>query len=411
MHRSEPTEFTRSDIAIAGAGIAGLALALALKSTLKNAVRVALIDPALHLQERMPSGRASAISAGSQHMFEVLGVWSKLQDAQPILQMVCTDSRVDDPIRPVFLSFDTPKSAAPFAHMVLNDELQSVLLERCKEEGVIFLTHAVKTFITHSDSVSLDLGEIQHETRLLIAADGAHSRLRDIARIQVTRHAYNQTGIVATIAHERPHEGRAEEHFLSDGPFAILPLTGNRSSIVWSDTRANADAVLQLDAEDFQVELERRFTLKLGEIKVLDRPKSFGLNLLWARRYYAPRFALLGDAAHVIHPIAGQGLNLGLKDVACLAELIVMQMRLGLDPGSTAILKVYEQARRFDAFSMGAACDLMYRLFSNDLLPVRLLRDLGLGLVDKLSPLKNIFIREASGFTGTVPRLLRGEKL
>ena len=410
MHSTESLNLTRSDIAIAGGGIAGLTLALAIRSTLKRGVRVAVIDPGLN-HRPPPSERASAIAAGPQQMLETLGVWPELKEAQPVVQMVCTDSRLHDPIRPVFLTFDQPKSGAPFAHMVLNDEVQAVLLQRCSDEGVEFIPHRVKHFSTQADAVTLDLDGAHHETRVLIAADGAQSRLRDIARIQVTRHTYDQTGIVATIAHERPHEGRAEEHFLKDGPFAILPLTGNRSSIVWSDTRAHVKAMLALDAEDFQAELERRFTLKLGDIRLLDRPKAFDLNLLLARRYCAPRFALLGDAAHVIHPIAGQGLNLGLKDVACLAELIVTQMRLGLDPGSTDVLNAYEQARRFDAVSMGAACDAIYRLFSNDLLPLRLLRDLGLGLVDKMPPLKTMFIREASGFMGTIPRLLRGERL
>eukprot|EP01037_Dinobryon_pediforme_P010092 gene10092-10161_t len=407
MQNIATDNITRSDIAIAGAGIAGLTLALALQSTLKAGAKVAVIDPSLS----QASGRASAIAAGPRQMLEALHVWPELKDAQPILKMVITDSRLHDPVRPVFLTFDPPARDAPFAHMVMNDELRDILLQRCRDEGVIFMAHPVRNFTTRADFVELDCHNGQHRTRLLIAADGAQSRLRDLARIPVTRHAYDQTGIVATILHERPHEGRAEEHFMADGPFAILPLAGNCSSIVWSDTRAHASAMLELDDEDFQAELERRFTLRLGALKLRDRPKLFPLNLLWARRYYAPRFALLGDAAHVIHPIAGQGLNLGLKDVACLAELIVTQMRLGLDPGSSDLLESYQKARRFDAVSMGAACDLIYRMFSNDFLPLRLIRDLGLGIVDKLPPLKRILIREASGFMGKVPPLLRGEKL
>eukprot|EP01037_Dinobryon_pediforme_P002358 gene2358-2395_t len=402
---------TKSDIAIAGAGIAGLTLALALQSTLKGGIKVAVIDPSLSAAKTRTSGRASAIAAGPRQMLEALDVWQQLKDAQPILKMVVTDSRLHDPVRPVFLTFDSPAPDAPFAHMVMNDELRDVLLQRCRDEGVTLIAQSVRNFTTQADCVELDCPDQRHFARLLIAADGAQSRLRDLARIQVTRHAYDQTGIVATIEHERPHQGRAEEHFMADGPFAILPLTGNCSSIVWSDTRTHASAMMELDDEDFQAELEQRFTLRLGALKLRDRPKLFPLNLLWARRYYAPRFALLGDAAHVIHPIAGQGLNLGMKDVACLAELIVEQMRLGLDPGASDILEAYQQARRFDAVSMGTACDLIYRMFSNDFLPLRLIRDLGLGLVDKLPPLKKMFIREASGFMGKIPPLLRGEKL
>jgi 2-octaprenyl-6-methoxyphenol hydroxylase len=401
-----------SDIAIAGGGIAGLCLALAIKSTLKAAVKVVVADAGLDLTSEGGSWRASAIAAGPRHMLEVLGVWPLLKEAQPILKMVCTDSALHDPVRPVFLQFDPVKADEPFAHMVFNAELRQALLTRCREEGVELKPVNILNFSTHIDCIELETGDgAKIEARLLVAADGARSKLRDKARIQLNRRAYDQCGIVATLEHERPHEGRAEEHFLPDGPFAILPLTGNRSSIVWSDKQAHAKALLALDDEDFMAELERRFTLRLGKLHLLDRPQAFPLNLQFARSYIAERFALLGDAAHQIHPIAGQGLNLGLKDVASLAELIVEQMRLGLDPGSADVLTAYQRARRFDSLSMGTASDLMFRLFSNDLLPVRLARDLGLGLVDKLPGLKNLFIREASGLLGGVPHLLRGEKL
>jgi len=405
------------DVAIGGGGIAGLALALALKSTLKDAIKVLVADPGLPNSDVPTSNtpdtwRATAVAAGPRRMLEALGVWDLLEDVQPMLKMICTDSRLNDPIRPVFLNFDPVEPDEPFAHMVINAQLRAVLLTRCLEEGVEIAPVTIKNFTRRAGEVLLESSDhIARAARLLVAADGAQSKLRDKARIHLTRRPYDQCGIVATIAHERPHHGVAEEHFLPDGPFAILPLTRNRSSIVWSDKRANVKALLELDAADFKAELERRFTLRRGELTVLDKPHAFPLNLQFARAYVAERFALLGDAAHQIHPIAGQGLNLGFKDVASLAELLVAQFRLGLDPGNANVLEAYQRARRFDSLTMGTASDLMYRLFSNDVLPVRLIRDLGLGLVDKLPGLKKFFIREASGLFGDVPQLLRGERL
>lgn len=401
---------TNYDVVLGGGGNAGLSLAVALKVALGAGIKILVCDPQLENHEGGDS-RASAIAAGPRKMLETLGVWQKLQQAQPILKMVCTDSRLADPIRPVFLNFEPPKGDEPFAHMAFNNELRDALKSRCDELGVEIRAVSVRDFKANSATSDLTLSDGTTITaRLLVAADGANSRLREKARISVNRHDYDQAGIVATIQHERDHQGCAQEHFLPDGPFAILPLTKNRSSIVWSDKRAHVANLLALDADDFMEELTLRFTLKLGDISLLDRPQSFPLRLQYARDYVAERFALLGDAAHVIHPIAGQGLNLGLKDVAALAELIIAQMRLGLDPGAQNILKNYERARRFDSITMGTASDTMYRLFSNDILPIRLMRDFGLGLVDRLPPLKNLMIKEASGLFGAVPKLLRGER-
>ncbi len=399
------------DIIIGGGGIAGLTLAVALKSALGRGVRVLVCDPSLKKPDAN-AWRATAIAAGPRQMLETLGVWQALPDVQQITRMVCTDSRVADPVRPVFLQFDPPKQGQFFAHMVFNAQLRDALKLRATELDVELSSHGVADFTSGSETASVRLNDDTELTaRLLVAADGVSSKLRDKARIQINRHDYDQAGIVATIAHERPHEGVAEEHFLPNGPFAILPLTENRSSIVWSDKKSNVANLLALDPEDFLSELTRRFSLRFGDFTLLDRPQSFPLRMQYARHYVAERFALLGDAAHVIHPIAGQGLNLGLKDVAVLAEIIVAEMRLGLDPGTTASLKAYQRARRFDALTMGAAADMMYRLFSNDILPLRLVRDLGLGLVDRAPPLKNLLVREASGLLGAVPALLRGDRL
>jgi 2-octaprenyl-6-methoxyphenol hydroxylase len=230
-----------------------------------------------------------------------------------------------------------------------------------------------------------------------------------MAGIRTLQWDYGQSGIVCTVAHERPHGGRAEEHFLPSGPFATLPLTGNRSSIVWTEKTGDAERLVADEPLVFETELERRFGLQLGELRVEGKPHAWPLGLTLARDFVKPRFALAGDAAHGIHPIAGQGLNLGFRDVAALAETIVEAHRLGLDPGSLAVLQRYERWRRFDTLEMGATTDVLNRLFSNDNPALRILRDVGLGLVDRLPALKRMFIREAAGAGGDLPRLLRGE--
>ncbi|MBK3423958.1 FAD-dependent monooxygenase, partial [Methylobacterium ajmalii] len=251
---------------------------------------------------------------------------------------------------------------------------------------------------------------------LVVAADGARSRLREAAGIGWVGWSYPQSGIVATVAHERDHEGRAIEHFLPSGPFAVLPLPpggslGHRSSIVWTERQADVPALLGGGPEEALMEVERRFGLALGRIALESPLKAYPLAFGIARRFGARRLLLLGDAAHVIHPIAGQGLNLGLRSAAALAESLADTMRLGLDPGGPEALEAYERSRRFDTLAMGAATDGLNRLFSTDALPVRLARDLGLGLVDRMPGLKRLFIREAAGLRGRQPRLMRGEAL
>jgi 2-octaprenyl-6-methoxyphenol hydroxylase len=247
--------------------------------------------------------------------------------------------------------------------------------------------------------------------RLLVAADGARSPIREHAGIATHGWEYGQSGIVTTVAHERDHNGRAEEHFLPAGPFAILPLKGRRSSLVWTEATREAERIIALPDREFHAELEKRFGLHLGEIKAEGSRRAFPLGLAVARSFIAERLALIGDAAHVIHPIAGQGLNMGLKDVAALAETIVDAARLGLDPGGVDVLERYQRWRRFDTMQMGIATDGLNRLFSNRSDVLRILRDIGLGLVDRAPPLKELFIREAAGLVGEVPRLLKGEML
>jgi 2-octaprenyl-6-methoxyphenol hydroxylase len=282
---------------------------------------------------------------------------------------------------------------------------------KARAEGVVLRPSAVAGFEIAGGRVSVRFGDGAVAAGLLIAADGARSRLRELAGIATFGWSYGQSAIAATVAHERDHGGRAEEHFLPAGPFAILPLKGRRSSIVWTEQEAAAARIVALPDELFRDELERRFGLHLGDIAPVGPRRAYPLGLTVARAFVADRLALVGDAAHVIHPIAGQGLNLGLRDVAALAETIVDAARLGLDFGAGTVLERYQRWRRFDTMAMGIATDGLNRLFSNRSDALRLVRDVGLGLVDRLPALKRLFIREAAGLVGDVPKLLRGEAL
>ena len=419
---SAATGVERPRIVIAGGGLAGLSLALALKRALADGIDVVMCDPAL---KRDPHGdkRSYAIAAAARRMLEALGIWAEVADrAQPILDMVITDSRLQDPVRPTFLTFAGEVDGnEPFAHMITAGDLTAALLDSCREAGVDLRAEGVKGFAVHGAHTEVALANGDSlPAALLVAADGARSRLREQAGIGWISWPYRQSGIVATIAHERDHEGRAIEHFLPSGPFAILPLKPetqadgslrHRSSIVWTERAENVPALLDSHPEDLLVELERRFGLQLGKLGFETRPQAYPLSFGVARSFVAERLALLGDAAHVIHPIAGQGLNLGLHDAAALAEIVTDAMRLGMDPGAADVLDQYERARRADITAMGVMTDGLNRLFSNDVLPVRLIRDLGLGLVDRMPGLKRFFIREAAGMRESQPRLLKGEAL
>jgi 2-octaprenyl-6-methoxyphenol hydroxylase len=399
-------------IVICGGAFAGLALALAFRQGLGADIPVIVADPALATRpSRDP--RATAIVAACRRLFEALGVWDQVSDSQPILDMVVTDSKLEDATRPVFLTFaGEVEPGEPFAHMVENRRLIDALVARAEAEGIDLRPTAVSTYDSRPDGVTVTLADGNViEASLLVAADGARSKLRERAGIATHGWDYDQSGIVVTVGHERDHHGRAEEHFLPAGPFAILPLTGKRSSLVWTENRAEAARITALDEAEFHNELEKRFGLHLGEIKALDKPRAFPLGYFVARSFIAERLALIGDAAHVIHPIAGQGLNMGLKDVAALAEVVVDAVRLGIDPGQADVLDRYQRWRRFDTMAMGVATNSLNFLFSNESTLLRTVRDIGLGLVDRAPPLKSLFIRQAAGLSGEVPRLLKGETL
>jgi 2-octaprenyl-6-methoxyphenol hydroxylase len=408
---SEKTQF---DVIIAGGGFVGMTLALALASLAPKGFRVALIDAEPPQKDKVDA-RASALSAASKGLLSVLGIWAELAgDAQPITSIDITDSSLDAPLRPHFLGFDDDlKPGESGAYMIENADLTRAL------NGAVAREPAIAVFapdsVTGFSATPFDI-EVERAkggaaaAKLLIAADGKRSRLREEAQIKCVSWSYPQVGIVTTVKHEKPHGGKAVQHFLPGGPFAILPLKGNRSSIVWTEDKATGKAIMA-DEATFLAELGKRFGSKLGDIVLAGPRQSFPLDFQVARSFVAERMALVGDAAHAVHPLAGQGLNIGFRDVAALTEIIVESARLGLDIGASGPLERYERWRRFDSAFSATVMDGLNRLFSNDNAPLRALRDLGLGVVDRAPWLKRALVREAAGVSGNVPRLLKGERL
>lgn len=402
------------DVLVVGGGYVGLAVAVAIRQAAPHLAVEVLEAAPEDAWKKDP--RASAIIAAATKMLDVFGAWGEIEgQAQPINRMIVTDSRAGDPVRPVFLTFDgAVEDGRPFAHMVPNVAMVGALRRVAADLG-ISIRHGTRVtgFAAGSAFATVTLADgAEPRARLVVACDGVRSGLRDMAGIKTVTWDYGQSGIVCTVAHERPHEGCAEEHFLPAGPFAILPLTGNRSSLVWTERTADANKLVSGDELVFEAELERRFGHKLGAIQVEGDRRAYPLGLTLARAFVAPRLALAGDAAHGIHPISGQGLNLGFKDVAALAETVVEADRLGLDIGSIDALERYQMWRRFDTFRMGVTTDVLNRMFSNDIGPLRLVRDFGLGLVDRMPALKNYFIGEAAGTSARGgPRLLAGQPI
>jgi 2-octaprenyl-6-methoxyphenol hydroxylase len=403
------------EVAIVGGGMVGGTLAAALAEAGLATALVDMADPAA-LTEESHDGRTSAIAQATQRMLQAVGIWTRLvPHAEPIL-----DIRVSDGESLLFLHYDhRALGEDPLGYIVDNRAIRRSIYTRIAGlERLSF--HAPARLAAHAveaGGVELALADgTAIRAALLVAADGSESRLRREAGIAAAQWDYGQTAIVCTMGHERPHRGVAHERFLPAGPFAVLPMTddpaeGHRSSIVWTERAERAPAMLALSDADFSLELHRRFGPWLGEVRVLGGRWSYPLRFLHAETYVKPRFALIGDAAHTMHPIAGQGLNIGLRDVAALAEVLVEAKRLGLDLGSPAVLERYQRWRRFDNQVLLTVTDSLNRLFSNDIGPVRLVRDLGIAAVDRVPPLKRFFMRHAMGTVGELPRLLRGEAL
>jgi 2-octaprenyl-6-methoxyphenol hydroxylase len=398
------------DALIVGGGMAGLTQGLALANAGLHAVVVDRAAPGT-LTTAEHDGRVSSIAYGSHAMWDRLGVWRYMaNEAEPILEI-----RVSDGDMPFFLHFDHREVGdRPFGFMVENRHIRTALYRGVSEAAGLDL-------LAPAEVAEIEFGTGMAECRLtdgrsiraplVIGAEGRTSPLREQAGIRLLKWDYGQDAIVCTVEHELPHHGIAKEHFLPAGPFALLPMRGHRSSLVWTEKRADAPAMLALPEAEFDAEIMARAGDHWGRIHCDSRRWRYPLGLQNAERYIDRRLALIGDAAHAMHPIAGQGLNLGLRDVAALSEVVVEAARLGLDHGGGEALKRYQEWRRFDALTMLLMTDGLNRLFSTDIGPVRLARSLGLGAVNTLPPLKKFFERHAAAMSGDLPRLIRGEAI
>ncbi|NFV81649.1 UbiH/UbiF/VisC/COQ6 family ubiquinone biosynthesis hydroxylase [Magnetospirillum aberrantis] len=406
---------SRFDAVIIGGGPAGALTACCLAGAGLEVALVEASDPA-RLAQPGTDGRSIAVALSAQRVFEGAGAWTFMADeAQPILEI-----RVTDGASPLFLHYDhTALGDQPFGWIVENTTIRRGLYQRLAQLPKAHVLAparaqavdrgAVGATVTLADGREL-------RTDLVIAADGRPSPTRKGAGIGIRRFDYHQSGIVCTVAHEKPHDGVAHEHFLPSGPFAILPMRGSaehphRSSIVWTERLHLADAIVNQDDPGFLDELRTRFGDILGDI-ALDGPRfHYPLTLQIADRAIDRRLALVGDAAHGMHPVAGQGMNMGVRDVAALVEVMVDARRLGLDVGSPQVLERYQRWRRFDNMLMLGLTDVLVRLFSNDFGPLKLARDLGLAAVQAMPDTKRFFMKHAMGVVGDLPRLMRGERL
>jgi 2-octaprenyl-6-methoxyphenol hydroxylase len=412
------------DAVIAGGGLAGLTLALALEQA---GLDVAVVD-AIPLEDQLApefDGRAAALAYTSWRLFEALGVAERLKPfIQRIEHILVCDGRPDDGLRPGgpgphSLHFDRreihpDEEGEPLGWMAENRHTRFALIEtlRTRERiTAIAPARAERHEITdrHAD-LHLEDGRVLRG-KLLIACDGKFSRRRAQAGVRVSGWGYGQKGVVATVRHDEPHDGVAYEYFLPSGPFAILPLPDNRASLVWTEKDKAADALIAMDEAGFQEALEARFGDFLGEVSVEGPRFAYPLSIAVAERFAEPRLAFVGDAARGIHPIAGQGYNLGVRDVAALAEVCGEAKRAGLDIGAMTTLSAYQDWRKLDSASLGVGTDLFNRLFSNDNTLLRTVRGLGMSIVDKIPPARRFFMRQAGGETGDLPLLLKGERL
>ena len=412
MHVEQPA--TIVDIAIAGGSHAGLALGLALARLLGPEIRIAIVERG-DVRASAPvtaDPRAFAIAAGSRNLLAAIGVWDALAaTAEPVHSIEITDSGLEHAVRPVLLAYDNHIGGdAPATFIVAADALRRALLDAALAEPCItFVAPAeVATFEARTSGAVLGLQSGQRiRASLVVAADGAKSPTRTAAGIRTLAWSTAQVGLVTTVEHARPHEGRAVQHFLPAGPFAMLPLPGNRTCVTWTEEAERGRAIAALDDAGFTREIEQRFGFKLGAVRVAGPRALWPLEFHLARAIAGTRIALIGDAVRSVHPLAGQGLNLGCRDVAALAEVVDDAMRLGLDPGDGVALERYERWRRFDSHAAAAAFGALNTLFSNDSTFLRAARGVGLGLVDRLPGLKQLLVTEAAGLTGDVPKLMR----
>ncbi|MGB0959152.1 MAG: FAD-dependent monooxygenase [Halocynthiibacter sp.] len=405
----------RSDITIVGGGLNGPALALALADT---GHMVTIIDAAPDEARSTEGfdGRGYALSLASQRLLKAIDIWPKVaQNAQPILEIKVSDGEAGKGASPHFLHFDHAEiEEGPMGYMLEDRFLYGAFQERLKTHPKITIIRGAKAIAQDTDAfsatVTLGQGDVVH-SKLIIGCDGRQSGTAARAGITRSGHDYGQTGLVCAIETEHPHNGTAHQFFMPPGPLAILPLPGNFVSIVWTETTEAAKRIVALSDEDYLKELKPRFGSFMGDIKLAGDRFAYPLNLTLADRFVTERVALVGDAAHGVHYIAGQGLNLGLKDVAALAEILTNAKRRGEDIGAINILERYQTWRRFDTTTLVAATEGVNTLFSNDNGALRAVREMGLGLVNAMPKLRRSLIRQAAGLEGEMPKLLQGRQI
>jgi 2-octaprenyl-6-methoxyphenol hydroxylase len=405
-----------TDIVIAGGGLNGPALALALA---QGGFRVTVVDarPATDRAEAGFDGRAYALAIASVRLLTAIGVWDAVRDkAQPILQIKASDGRAGEGAAPFFLHFDAAEiEEGPMGHLLEDRFLYAAFLQAMRAAPGITLVSG-ETVVAQDASatgIAVTLGSGRVLTAgLLVGCDGRGSGVAARAGIKRVGWGYGQTALVTAIRHERDHGGTAHQFFMPSGPLAILPLKGgHHSSIVWSETADVAETIQALPDAAYLEALKPRFGDFLGEISLAGTRFTYPLSLSLAERFVAPRVALVGDAAHGVHPIAGQGLNLGLRDVAALAEVLILARRRGEEPGSLVALEEYQRWRRFDATFLALGMDTVNRVFSTDNPILRLGRDIGMGVVSAVPGLRRGFMRQAAGLTGDLPKLLTGRAI
>lgn len=404
-----------SDIVIVGGGLNGPALALALTSTGHS---VTVID-ALPVRTRKNAafdGRSYALALASQRLLQAIGVWDAVKDhAQPMLEIKVTDGHAGAGPSPFFMHFDHAElEEGPMGYMVEDRHLRRAFMDAMAADPKITQING-KSVVAQSALQAGVAGTLEDGSevtgKLLVGCDGRKSGTAARAGIKRTGWDYGQTALVCAIEHELPHHGIAHQFFMPPGPLAILPLTGNRSSIVWSERTEMAHRINAMEPGDYMQVLRPRFGDFLGQIGLSGDRFTYPLNLTVANSFVGDRLALVGDAAHGMHPIAGQGLNAGLRDVAALAEVLTLAGRRGEDMGSQLVLERYQQWRRFDTATLALATDTFNRLFSNDNPILRLGRDIGMGIVGSLPVLRRNFVREAAGLTGELPKLMQGRSI
>lgn len=399
------------DVVIIGAGIVGLATAAALRHASAGTLGVAVADPALGPPPR-DTGRALALTAGSRRLFERIGAWDAIaRHAEPMRSIAISDAALANVLRPLLLGFSEDNlDGEAFAHVAPTHAVVAALREAARSAGAALDPRAVSAGVRSGASVRLHWqGGEETRARLLVAADGAGSPTRRAANIPVFRWDYRQHALVTTVRLAEPHGGRAVQHFLPGGPFALLPLPDGCASVVWSEASAEATRIAALPDTAFMAELAVRAGPELGAMQLAGPRGCFPLSGMIARTLAADRLALVGDAGRTLHPIAGQGVNLGLRDVSALTDGLIGAARLGQDIGAADVLSRYDRSRRFDSAMLLAVTDSLNRLFRLDGAIVRTVRDFGLGTVDRLPGLKRRIVAAAAGRSGSLVPVGRRE--